>query len=251
MLCRNQSTPRSLIYPLKLLDYHHPNHYRWRGHSLMSPMFCSSPKQHESSWRKLAVRKEASHIHSAVVLSANSAAKQKNKQQLERLRRLKVLARAPLARLRRDLGCICQSSSTRKSQSCTSVFDKSILLISSAFICTPTPNVHFRNLMTGTASHCCHFSQALSGLSSTTPPATLQPNLHSTGAELEERDAGSGSVFVRLKHKRCCVPERCKEYLRGLSDFIQLILFDRSNSNVHVHTCSYFAIMPVVGMHQS
>lgn len=72
-----------------------------------------------------------------------------------------------------------------------------------------------------------------------------------SGAELEERDAGSVSVFVRLKHKRCCVPERCKEYLRGLSDFIQLILFDRSNSKVRVHTCSYFAIMPVVGMHQS
>lgn len=124
MLCRNQSTPQSLIYPLKLVDYHRPKHYRWWGHSHMSPMFCSSPKQHESSWRKLAVRKEASHIHSAVVPFANSAAKQKNKQQLEGLRRLKVLARAPLARLQRDLGCICQSSCTRKSQRCTSVFEK-------------------------------------------------------------------------------------------------------------------------------
>lgn len=129
-------------------------------------MFCSSPKQHESSWRQLSVRKEASHIHSAVVPSANSAAKQKNKQQLEGLRRLKVLARAPLARLWRDLGSICQSSSTRRSQTYIhlTVFEKSewkhwacvnlrvfrgppvwisslcfsMLLICSAFISTPT-----------------------------------------------------------------------------------------------------------------
>lgn len=87
-----------------------------QGHGHMSPMFCSSPKQHESSWRQLAVREEASHIHSTVVPSANSAAKQKNKQQLEGLWRLKVLARAPLARLCRDLRSICQTSSTRQTQ---------------------------------------------------------------------------------------------------------------------------------------
>lgn len=159
-------------------------------------MFCSSPKQHESSWRKLAVRKEASHIHSAVVPSANSAAKQKNKQQLERLRRLKVLVRDPLARLRRDLGSVCQSSSARKSQAFmnTYVFQKgewkylacvnqSVLaallfaLLQNApdllrFHLHPQPNVRFRNLMTGTASH---FSQALSGWSSTKPlPIVIQ-----------------------------------------------------------------------------
>lgn len=197
MLCRNQSTPRSLIYPLKVVDYHHPIHYRWQGHSHMSPMFCSSPKQHESSWRKLAIRKEASHIHSAVVPSAKSVAKQKNKQQLEGLRRLKVLARAPLARLRWDLRSVCQSSSTRKSQAFMhmSVFEKDewkhlacvnqsvllTLMFRSASECSwfpplsspPPPNMRFHNLMTGPASHCRHFSQALSGSSSTTPPATL------------------------------------------------------------------------------
>lgn len=50
-------------------------------------------------------------------------------------------------------------------------------------------------------------------------------------AELEDSvksETQAQSPFVRLKHKHCCVPERCKEYLRGLSIFIQLILFDRS-----------------------
>ncbi len=71
-------------------------------------------------------------------------------------------------------------------------------------------------------------------------------------AELEDSvRTEAQSLFLQLKHKRCAVPERCKEYLRSLSSFIQLILFDRSNSNVRVHTCSYFAIMSVVGMHQS
>lgn len=75
--------------------------------------------QSQTAWKqqnKLSVRKKTSHIHSTVVPSANSATKQKNKQQLEGLRRLKVLARAPLARLWRDLGGVCQSSSTRRSQ---------------------------------------------------------------------------------------------------------------------------------------
>lgn len=72
--------------------------------------------QSQTAWKqqnKLSVHKKTSHIHSTVVPSANSAAKQKNKQQLEGLRRLKVLMRAPLARLWRDLGGVCQSSSTR------------------------------------------------------------------------------------------------------------------------------------------
>lgn len=168
------------------------------GLSPSEAMFCSSPKQHESSWRQLAVWKEASHIHSAAVPSANSAAKQKNKQQLEGLRRLKVLAWAPLARLWRDLRSVCQSSSTRKSQTFmhTSVFEKgewkhldcvnwsvfssppvsfcfSILLISSAFISTLTQPAFSQPHDWHSFSQLLHFSQALSGSSSTTH--LLQP----------------------------------------------------------------------------
>lgn len=157
----------------------------------MSPTFCSNLKQHESSWRKLALQTAASHVDDAASPSANSAAKQKSKQQFEEAERLKALARAPPARLRSDLRQqFYKNDFFTSDRKVTELFQ---WLYRRTCLCSGVPQIlaeypprisplcsastwlfllHVFATSTGTASPCRHFSQALSGPNSATPPAT-------------------------------------------------------------------------------
>lgn len=158
----------------------------------MSPTFCSNLKQHESSWRKLALRTAASHVHDAASPSANSAAKQKSKQQFEEAERLKALARAPPARLRSDLrqqfyknDFFYVRQKGHRTFPVTLWTHMSVQWLTTSLGRVPPTNkptllsfyvtpflLHVFTTSTGTASPCRHFSQALSGPNSATPPAT-------------------------------------------------------------------------------